>query len=170
MSSAIVNDFYRPLINPDCSEHGALRIAKACTVVTGFALIAVAVAVAGYYEANPKTDLLSIALGVMTLFYGGLLGIFLVGLLTKTRGDNTSNIVGLVLSTSLIILISYKQDLLPLLGLYDPVVDAGIARGLYHFKLAWPWFIIIGTAVTFAISAIGLPASNIAKSYQESTH
>jgi len=36
-----------------------------------------------HYEENPGTDLLTISLGIMTFFYGALLGIFSVGLLTR---------------------------------------------------------------------------------------
>jgi hypothetical protein len=101
----------------------------------------VALLVLRFYEANPKTDLLSIALGVMTFFYGGLLGIFLVALFTKTRGNTASNLAGAVLSIAAVTFLQYQT------------------------KLAWPWFIVVGTLVTVGISLLGKTAIGIRESY-----
>lgn len=168
MSSAAVNDFYKPFFKPNADEHQLLKVAKVFTVVAGFALIGLGVLVADFYYDNPDTDLLSIALGVMTLFYGGLLGVFLVGILTRNRGATTPNIIGMVGSTLLIILITYKAKLLPALGLVnadDP--GSGLFAWLYNLQLGWPWFIIIGSTVTICISLLGVTAREIVERYEQ---
>ena len=167
MSSAVVNDFYKPLFNPEGDEDTFLNMARVGTLICGVFLVGAALAIARYYDQNPHTDLLSIALGVMTLFYGGLLGIFLVGLLTRARGNNHTCIAGLLFSTLAIVLVSYKAKLLPLLGLYDPILDSGPLAWLYHFKLAWPWFIIIGTGVSFFVAILGMTLEKVVERYQE---
>lgn len=168
MSGAMVNDFYKPIFHPDASESHYLKWARGFTFLCGFLLMAVAIAIADYYENNPQTDLLSIALGVMTLFYGGLLGIFLVGLLTKRRGSNLTNIIALFASTLLIVFITYKQKILPALGLFSPDQDGpGFFSWLYNFQLAWPWFIILGTAVTFTLSALGMTTHKIVSDHRQ---
>ena len=101
---------------------------EVATVIIGALLIGVGLLVVRYYEANPDTDLLSIALGVMTFFYSALLGIFPLGLLTRTRGATGANILGAIVSIAAVVIIKYTTD------------------------LAWPWFIVIGTLITFAIA------------------
>ena len=59
------------------------------------------------------------------------MGIFLVGLFSKTRGNTASNIAGAVASIALVIVLKF----------FTPV--------------AWPWFIVVGTAVTAGISLLG---------------
>ncbi len=130
MSATFVNDFYLP--HKGGKTEGVLKIAKIATVASGICLIGLALLIADFYAANPKTDLLSIALGVMTFFYGGLLGVFLVGLLTVRRGSPLTTILGLVLSTVLV-----------------------VAVGKSGYGIAWPWFIIIGTFSSAAISLLG---------------
>ncbi len=159
MSATFTNDFYLPYFNPKASNRQAMRVARLSTMVCGIFLIAVGVLIADFYRKNPQTDLLSIALGVMTLFYGGLLGIFLLGVLTRTRGNNATNISGLAVSTLLIIFISYKAKILPGLGLVDPMAPGdGFWAWAYEAQLAWPWFIVLGTGLTFAIAILGMTA------------
>ncbi len=166
MSSTFVNDFYKPYFNPEGSQEDFLRIARYATVAGGILLIVVGILISNFYLKNPDTDLLSIALGVMTLFYGALLGVFLVGLLTRGRGSNLTNIIGMSLSTLLIILINYKAKLLPALGLVDPAAPGnGFFGVFYEMKLAWPWFIVIGTGVTFAIAVLGMTAREVSRRY-----
>ncbi|HHL71096.1 MAG TPA: hypothetical protein ENJ29_01180 [Bacteroidetes bacterium] len=162
MSSTFINDFYKPYFKPEGSTDAFMKMAKISTVIIGALLIFVATLVADFYMKNPETDLLSIALGVMTLFYGGLLGIFLTGLLTRKRGNNATNILGMTISTLVIVLISYKTSLIPAFGLYDPMMPGDIDSffgWMYHAKLGWPWFIVIGTCVTVAITLLGRTAS-----------
>ena len=90
-----------------------------------------------YYEANPDTDLLSIALGVMTFFYGALLGIFLLGFMTRTRGNTISNALGALASMVTVFLIKSGTG------------------------LGWPWFIVIGTLIAFGVAFAGRTAANL---------
>ena len=100
-------------------------------MVAGTLVALLALAVAHYYRTHPDTDLLSLALGVMTFFYGGLLGIFLVALFSTTRGNSASNIAAAVLSTVAVVLLKYLTP------------------------LAWPWFIVVATVVAVLVSALG---------------
>lgn len=167
MSATFVNDFYQPYFAPEAESSGLMRAARIATLVFGLFLIGIAVLITDFYLQNPETDLLSIALGVMTFFYGGLLGVFLVGLLTRRRGNGLTNGLGMLFSILLIIFISYKTRLIPALGLYQPDVGGGgFWATLYHFKLGWPWFIVLGTLVTLAVALLGMTARSIQQSYR----
>lgn len=166
MSATFVNDFYLPYIKPQAENAQIMQVSKWGTVVFGVLLIGVAVLIADYYESNPETDLLSIALGVMTLFYGGLLGLFLAGVLTKKRGNSFSNVFGLVLSIVLIIVLTYKENLLPALRLVDPDhLGSSFWDWFYSVQVAWPWNIVIGTCTTFAIAISGKTKCQVLTSY-----
>ena len=143
MSATFVNDFYLPYFQPEASQKHALKVSRIATLVCGTLLIGVGVLIAGFYAANPETDLLSIALGVMTFFYGALLGLFLLGIFTRTRGASLTNILGAGLSIVLVVVISRTTS------------------------LSWPWYIILGTAVTFAIAALGITSREIVQRYRE---
>ena len=128
MTATFISDFYRPL-HRDLSGPGELRVSRIVTLVTGSLVAGIALIVADFYTSHPETDLLSLALGVMTFFYGGLLGIFLVALFSKTRGNDASNVAAAIVSTGLVFYLSRYTD------------------------LAWPWYIIVGTTVATFISA-----------------
>lgn len=145
MSATAITDFYQRYFKKDGSTEHYVAAARVATGVIGLGLIGVALLVVGYYEANPKTDLLSIALGIMTFFYGALLGIFLVAFLTKTRGNTWSNLAGAVFSIGLIVVLQTQTH------------------------LAWPWFIVIGTLVTVAISMLGRTAIGVREEFERAS-
>ena len=102
-----------------------------------------ALIVARYYESNPETDLLSIALGVMTFFYGALLGIFLIGFISRTRGSSWSNLLGAAISIVAVFMVKY------------------------YTGVSWPWFIVIGTLITVAIGLLGRTAAGVVARFEE---
>ncbi len=137
MASTAVSDVYQPLRggrDTGNDDRRALRRSRAAVVImgtllTGFALGAVAV----YDEENDT--LISFALSIMTFAYAGLLGVFLTALLTR-RGNSATVIAALIVGAAVILVLKL-----------DPMA----------WKLAWPWWMPIGTAVSFAVCAAGRP-------------
>ncbi|MBC7542689.1 MAG: sodium/solute symporter [Candidatus Sericytochromatia bacterium] len=140
-TATFITDFYRPYFVKHADSAHYLKASRIATIGIGSLPMGAALMVARFYEANPKTDLLSIALGIMTFFYGALLGIFLVALYTRTRGNSVTNLTGAVSSIATVIVVQYQ------------------------FKPAWPWFIVIGTLVTVAISLLGRTAADMQASF-----
>lgn len=134
MTATFISDFYRPF-KGEMGPAEEVRASRIATVVFGVLVALIALVVADFYHRNPATDLLSLALGVMTFFYGSLLGIFLVALFTKNRGSDTSNLVAAVVSTLVVFYVARFTD------------------------IAWPWNIVIGTLIATAISA-SVPSDN----------
>jgi SSS family transporter len=140
-TATFISDFYRTYFVKDADAAHYLKASRLATLAIGCLPMGTALLVVRFYEANPKTDLLSIALGVMTFFYGALLGIFLVALYSRTRGNNVTNLIGAVASIATVILVKVEVN------------------------LAWPWFIIIGTLVTVAIALLGKTAADLQASF-----
>ena len=129
MTATFISDFYRDIKKTTPREE--LIASRIVTLVFGTSVAAVALGVAYYNRTHPEIDLLSLALGVMTFFYGGLLGIFLVALFTQKRGSEATNVAAAVISTAVVFAVAHHQ------------------------LVAWPWNIVIGTVVAFTVSALG---------------
>jgi len=161
MSATFINDFYLPHFDPQAKAAKCMRYARYATVVSGCAIVGLGLCISDFYLANPNTDLLSIALGVMTFFYGGLLGVFLLGLLTTRRGSTATTVSAIVVSTLFLGCFSYRKPILEALGL---VAKGGSGHGywnaLYGLEIAWPWFTIIGTLLAVLIALAGRSRSN----------
>ncbi len=91
--------------------------------------------------------IIPIILGIFGYTYGSLLGVFFVGMLTKTRGNDTGNIVGMAAGFAAVaILTGLPNDL------------AAIWGGHVYWQPGWlpviefPWRIMFGTLVTFAVA------------------
>jgi Na+/proline symporter len=69
---------------------------------------------------------LEAGLSIASILYGGLLGVFLLGLLTKRVGENAA-IVGMI--AGLLVMFYVK--------VYTPI--------------AWTWYVFIGTSVTLSV-------------------
>ena len=107
-----------------------LRLSRIMTFVMGALLTAVAI---GFQKVNDS--LLNFGLEVMTYAYGSLLGVFCLGRLTRTRGSDAGNVLALATGVATVLAVKF-----------------GINRE--KVLIAWPWFTVIGFAVTFALGTL----------------
>ena len=119
LASSSIHDFYRAFIRPDADEKHYLRMSRLVTLGWGGVIIGVALG-AQYFERS----VLELALSVASVPYGSLLGIFLLGVLSKTASARSTFIgalAGLVALSTVIIFTS----------------------------VAWTWYTAIGATTTF---------------------
>jgi Na+/proline symporter len=119
LSSSSIMDFYLRF-RPTVDEAGRLRLARLATV--GWALVLFGLAVLALHRVGRVVE---VGLQIASVAYGALLGVFLLGVLTK-RANQYGAIVGM---------------------------GAGLAIELYLWlgsSVAWTWWVVIGTSVTFA--------------------
>ncbi|MDX1981786.1 MAG: sodium:solute symporter, partial [Bryobacteraceae bacterium] len=117
LASTTVMDFLKPLWGESRTEAGYLRLARWVTLLWGLALFVIGWASSGV------RSVLEAALGIASIVYGSLLGVFLLGLLTR-RTTERAAMAGMV---------------------------AGLATMMYvrfFTPIAWTWHVLIGTAVT----------------------
>ena len=118
LSSSATVDLIKP-------KEGAVKQSRWVTVVFATALGLIA-----YFLEKTGDQFLWLAFQISSVTYGALLGVFLLGLLTRARGSDSGNMLGAVLSllltTTLLILI--KLDVI---------------------ALGWTWLIVIGTTTSF---------------------
>ncbi len=125
LTSSFVTDIYRPLIKSDASEQHYLRLSRICVAV--FAVILAMIAYA--FSFFQKILWLAFKIGGVT--FGSLLGVFLLGLLTK-RKSNRANVLGMIS-----------------MGLINALILT--LTEIHVINIGWTWLVLIGTAGTFGI-------------------
>ena len=68
---------------------------RGSTVFFAIVIIGVGVATAWFMAHNPKVEILPLVLGILGFTFGSLLGIFLLAVLTRTRGSDRGNLLAM---------------------------------------------------------------------------
>ena len=133
LASASAYDFWAPLTGSTEEEGKILRAGKRFTLLWAALLIGGAIL---FIPLSRGTTAVEVALGIASVVYGGLLGAFALGVLVD-RADQRSVILGMVVGIGTVMVIWLAQ-------VFDFLPD----------KVAWPWFALIGTAVTFLVGSL----------------
>ncbi len=112
---------------------------------------------------NEKSSLIQFALGVMTVAYAGLLGVFACVLLTR-RGTTASILAALAIG-AVIPIVLWFVPVVPLIKnatgehwIPDMVGDAGVE--VVWKRLAFPWVMLLGTLASFLVCMAGKAKPN----------
>jgi Na+/proline symporter len=140
MSSVLIEDFYRPWVSKRRAmpEQHFVRAGRVGMVLLGAALLAMSM-LCFYWQRYTQAPLLTFALGVMTFAYSGLLGVYFTLLFTR-RG--TQNSVLCALGAGFVAIALQQSYVVDMAGL-PPSWKA----------LAFPYQLVIGTAIAFAVCA-----------------
>jgi len=130
LSASFVTDIYRPLLVRGRSEEHYLAVAR--MAVVGFGLVLGFLA----YAFSFFDRILWLAFKIAGVTFGSLLGVFLLGLLTRRNVKDGANVVAMVVmaAVNLGLLVLSETKVLP---------------------FAWSWLVILGTAGTMVL-AVGL--------------
>lgn len=169
LATSFTKDFYLPYIRPGATDRQAIRAARIATAVFGFLMIVVAGMAANAVLQNAKLTIIPIAIGILGYTYGALLAVFLLGMLTRSRGADGPNVIAMIVGiTSVLVLCKISIpafDVAALLtGKMVPAPwDFGWIMPEWWPRISWPWFVFVGCSVTLAISVLfRTPASQIA--------
>jgi Na+/proline symporter len=147
LATSWVRDWYEPFFAPRCKNPNSLRAARWSTVAFAGILVLIGGATAWVVISNPTSRILPIVLGIFGYTYGSLLGIFLLGALTKNRGNDTGNLIAMVAGfLTVAVLSGLPSDLLKLVGLPP------LPRPDWLPLIAFPWRITFGTITTFLVA------------------
>src|SRR5581483_5018355 len=159
LATSFVRGFYGSYIRPSSSDDEYVKAARVSTAVFSVLMILVAAVAAYQVLKNPNTTIIPVALTIFGYTYGPLLGVFLVGLLTKTRGNDKVNVIAMVAGILGVLIISGTANsvigfLNHGLSLHIPVVNVP--------TIAFTWYVMIGCLITFAIAVCGSTGKNVA--------
>jgi Na+/proline symporter len=101
----------------------SMKVARWATVAWGVVMLGIA------YAARHSTSVLQAGLTIASIPFGALLGVFLLGVLTKRPGE-TAAICGTVAGLATVLSVKF----------FTPI--------------AWTWYVLIGTAVTFGVGLL----------------
>ncbi len=133
-ASTTVNDLYRPIV-PNADERHLLRVSKLLTAVWGLAQMGVAFAAIGL-----KRTVVDNALAIASFVTGIVLGLFLLGILTRRVGQGAA-LLGMVAGLGTV---SYAA-----FGPYLPSVFYP-----WNGAIAWPWYALIGSTTVFSVGLL----------------
>ena len=118
LASTTVIDFWKPLAGA-ASDSTWLKRARYATVAWGAILFAVALL------ARHWGGVLQAGLSIASIIYGSLLGVFLLGLLTRRVGEVAAMIA---MATGFVLMLYIR----------------------FFTPIAWTWYVLIGSSATFA--------------------
>ncbi|MEK7386446.1 MAG: sodium/solute symporter [candidate division NC10 bacterium] len=127
LSASFVTDIYRPLFVRNGSERHYLFVSRVAVVAFGLVLGAIA----HFFSAFDK--ILWLAFKIAGVTFGSLLGVFLLGLLSRRRvadGANVAAMIVMALVTLALLVVSEKKIV----------------------EFAWSWLVVVGTAGTMGLA------------------
>ena len=139
LSATAVDCIWRPYVRPNRDEAYYLRVGRWAAVLFGVVLIVVAIIAWRSQStggASQGFGVLMLGLKVLTWIFPPLLGIFLLGVLTR-RGSDVGNIVALVVGIGFLLVV---ESWGALFGGPPP--------------FAWTWNAFFGCLVTFGLAAV----------------
>jgi solute:Na+ symporter, SSS family len=169
LATSFTKDFYLPYIRPGATDRQAIRAARIATAVFGVLMILVATMAANAVLQDAKLTIIPIAIGILGYTYGALVGVFLLGMLTRGRGSDSANVVGMIVGImSVLVLCKVTMPAFDVLAL----LRGKLVASQWNFgwfmpdwwpKISWPWFVFVGCIVTLSIAVLfRTPASQIA--------
>src|ERR1700730_18487732 len=151
LSSTTVVDFYMH-IRPQAADRERMMISRSSTVL--WALVLFAVAVYSVF-AGGKGHVVEVGLSIASVAYGALLGVFLLGTLTR-YATQLGAIVGMICGFGLNLLLWLDPNPIAL----GPVTIPHVA---------FTWYVLIGSIVTFGVGTVASFLMPRAKSREKST-
>lgn len=137
LTNISINDFYRRIFRPQATEKETLIVSKIMLVIWCIILVFIAF----LPKLLPEWRLLDICLAIPSLFYGSLLGVFLLGFLTK-RATETGAIIGALLGLIVVLAVALP----PQLASWFPQSMPAFFKT--YPKIAFPWWCPLGTLTT----------------------
>lgn len=159
LATSATRDFYQQG-NRHLGGEESVGAARRFTAVFAILMIIVASTTAFFVIKHPESRIIPIVLGIFGYTYGSLLGVFLLGMLTKTRGNDFGNYIAMISGFLAVAAISgLPNQIVELCGGKPISVLTGIPT------VEFPWRIMFGSIVTLAIGILFKRKKNTAPSF-----
>jgi SSS family transporter len=126
LASTTVVDFFKPFLKKEFRAKQQLRVSRRVTLFWGVALTILAIL------SRDVQSVLEAGLTIASITYGSMLGVFLLGVLTKSANETGS-------------ILAMGVGLISMLLIW------------YFSEIAFTWYVLIGAAITFTIGYAASP-------------
>jgi SSS family transporter len=135
LAAATTHDIYIPLFGRKPDDAATLRFGKLSALAWGVVLTGGALTFK-----QQGTPVVVIALSIASFTYGALLGGFFLGWLWR-RAIQRDAIIGMSVGLVVMSVVVFAKQLIPIFpGMTETLTSLS--------KIAWPWYVLIGTTVT----------------------
>ncbi len=159
LATSFIRDFYQPyfLKNPSSDGESTVVAARWATVIFGLLMVTVAT-LAAYAVLQTNVTIIPMALGILGYSYGSLLGVFLLGVLTRRRGNDHANVGAMIFGIGAVLVLCRVE--IPAVNLLA-LLKGDVVPALWSFgfwmpswwpRIAWPYYVMIGTITSFAVA------------------
>jgi Na+/proline symporter len=148
LAATTTHDIYLPLTGRSVDDPATFRAGRLFALAWGVALTFGAL-----LFPEGRTPAVVIALSIASFTYGALLGGFLLGILVE-RARQRDAIIAMSVALLAMAIVVFAQ----LIGVTIPALKPMLAP---FVGIAWPWYVLIGTAITVStgwLSSLATPA------------
>jgi len=148
LATSLTNDWYLPYFGAGKSESHHVAAARWFTALFAFFMIIIAGFFAYATVKDPNVRIIPVVLGIAGFILGPMLGVFLLGMLTRNRGSDTGNTIAITLGLLTTIYFGgLHVDVANLLGFPDRMPAPFI-------KISFSWFALIGAVVVVIVGSL----------------
>ena len=156
LSSTSIIDFYLRH-RPETPEHRRVLLSRVATIAWGAVLFGLAIL------SRRGGKVVEVGLSIASVAYGALLGVFLLGVLTR-RANQRGSMVGMAFGFCANAFIWQGSTFLTWLERSSGLPFTAVALSR---PIPFPWYVLIGSVITFAI---GYSSSLLLSSHDDSVH
>lgn len=142
LAASATHDIYLPLTGKKADDPSTLRVGRMFALFWGIVLTGGAL----LFPENPKTPVVVIALSIASFTYGGLLGGFFLAIFWR-RARQSDAILGMSVGIAVMSVIVFSKQLIAAFPALAPTL-APVST------IAFPWFVLIGTAITLLVGIL----------------
>ena len=140
LSSTTMVDFYLRR-RPETPERRRVLLSRLATIAWGLALFGLAIL------SRRGGKVVELGLSIASVAYGALLGVFLLGVLTR-RANERGSMIGMAIGFCANVYIWQGAGMLHWLHRATGAPLAGLALTR---PIPFPWYVLIGSVITFAV-------------------
>jgi Na+/proline symporter len=154
LATSATNDWYIPYAARHKSGEHHVAAARVFTAIFAFLMIVIASIFAYAKVKDPNVRIIPVVLGIAGFILGPMLGVFLLGMLTRRRGSDAGNVIAI--SAGLVVTIVLGGLHIDLANLVASATGSGTRYVMPRSipTVAFTWFALIGAVVVFAVGLL----------------
>jgi Na+/proline symporter len=154
LATSATNDWYIPYVAKRKSEAHHVAAARLFTAIFAILMIVIASAFAYAKVKDPNVRIIPVVLGIAAFILGPMLGVFLLGMLTKRRGSDVGNLIAITLALATTIVLGELHIYIANLLTGAPADRPTYVRPSWLPNVSFTWFALIGAVVVFVVGAM----------------